>query len=378
VAHTVAFLIDQKQDFYLSLAWSRLLRQRGSDCSTLVVLTHGTVLPEFERHLDGFDRVEITDAPSPPRTARMLPGMVVLLSRFRRAVRQLGLTDADAVVVYSYQALVATGFIRALRTRPRFVRVRQCNHALDDLLVRRRIGTSFYLNLWNRFGGTGAMRYRWLPSSNRSGGGTFIRDPYDDEFCLTAASKAVPDEGRLAWPFPVIRPASESSGKPTLVFLGEQYPLEEGQPIDELRVTIQGVLDRVRELHPQHRLVFKPRSHRSEIGLDLTGWEPAAGDTLLESLLIDDPSIAKVISFKSSGSTIASQYGCAAYLLYPLLDLADDVRAHLDGYFEAYRDDVTFVDDIEQLAGAGPARSIGADRVAELSAPLIDLLARPR
>jgi hypothetical protein len=236
---------------------------------------------------------------------------------------------------------------------------------------------SVWLNLWNRLGGTGAMRYRWLPSSNRHGGGTFLHDPYDDEFCLTAASDAAPEQGKLAWPFPVLRPAA-AAGSRTLVFLGEQYPLVEGQPLDELRTTLQDILDRIRALHPGYRLVFKPRSERSEIGLDLAGWEHGSPDTLLESLLIEDPSIAKVVSFKSSGSTVASQYGCAAYLLYPLLDLPQDFRALLDGYFEPYRDDITFVDDIEQLAGEGRAGGIDADRVAQLSAPLIDVLARPR
>jgi hypothetical protein len=375
---TVAFVVDQKQDFYLSLAWARLLRDDHPRVTTMAVLTHGSVLPEFEGHLQGFDHVKITEAPFPPSSLRQIPGMLLLIRRFRRTIAGLGLGEDDAVVGYSFRALVLTALIRALkRPRPRLVRVRQCNHELERKLTRRRPFVSAYWNLWNRAFGAGPMRYRWLPSSNRHGGGVFLRDPYDDEFCVTSASSADPARRRLPWPFPILRGAAGAAGnRPTLVFLGERYPLVEGQSLDELRSFLHRVLAEVRRLHPEHRLVFKPRSTMSEIGLDLSGWEVAEAERLLESLLVEDPSVEKVLSFKSSGSIVASQYGCAGYVLYPLIDLPDDFRSYLDDYFADYRDDLTFVDDLEALAATGTAHVVDADQVAALARPLIELLAR--
>jgi hypothetical protein len=339
----------------------------------MLVLTHGQVLPEFAPHLDTFDRVEVTEAPYPPGKLRQIPGMILLIRRFRRGVRSLGLGPVDIAVGYSFRALVLTAFIRALDPRPQLVRIRQCNHELEHALTRRRPLVSAYWNLWNRFAGVGAMRYRWLPSSRRHGAGTFLADPYDDEFCLTTPDRADAARGRLAWPFPVLRPEAREQSTPTLVFLGEIYPVVVGESIEQSRSTVQAALDRIRELHPSYRLVFKPRSGVADLGLDLTGWELGPIDRVLESLLMEDPSIRKVVSFRSSGSTIASQYGCSGYLLYPSLELPADFRAFLDEYFEDYRGLVTFSDRADDVAidHDGPA----AEDISRSAAPLIDLLA---
>lgn len=383
--HRVAFAIDQKQDFFLSLAWVELLKRFHPDrpLETWALIVKGGVHPEFEPYLSAFDRVETLDGPYPPGRAELagIPAMAMRARRFHRDVRALGLGREDVVVAYSFRELVVNAMIRAL-DGPRLVRVRGCNQELERAFTRRRPLAAAYRNAWNRAFGHGALRYRWSADSNRHGAGQYLHDPYDDEFCVTTAAAAEGRAGGLAWPFPVLREAyggGDRDAPPEVVFLGEIYPPVEGMPAEEFRPFLGELLTTIRAGHPGHRLVFKPRSADSLTGIDLTGWEVDYADDVVESLLLRRPTIEKVLSFKSSGSLVAAQYGCDAYVLYPLLDLPGDFRAMLDEFFVEYRDSVTFVEDRGQLAGRRREAAAGsAARVAELARPLVDLLADPR
>lgn len=381
--HRIAFLIDQRQDFFVSLAWARLLERfhPEHDYETLLLLTQGEVLAEFEPYLGAFDRVEVLAAPLAPNRLRHVPSMARRAFRFNRAAGRLGLGTGDVVVAYSFRELVANAFIRAVGRKPRLVCVRQAHHELELRLTRRRPVASAWRNLWNRAFGYSALRYRWLPTSNRSGAGVYLRDPFDDEFCLTTPSGLDGRRDRIVWPFPVLREAygSAAGARRTILFLGERYPLVEGLPLEPFVEATSSILSTIRAEFPGHRLVFKPRSNLSEIGLDLTGWELGRTDEIVESLLLRDASIEKVISFKSSGTLVAALYGCDGYLLYPLIDdLPQDFRALLEDYFADHRATICFVEDLAQLlhpAAAAPAPS--AELVADAARPLIDLLAAP-
>ena len=383
--HRIVFVIDQKLDFFLSLAWVQLLRRFHPEqqVETWAVLVKGVVYPEFEPYLGEFDRIEVLDGPYPPGRAELLriPAMVARARRFHREVRALGLGPDDVVVAYSFRELVLNSMIRALKPRPHLVRVRGFADDSGQSFTRRRPHISIYRNVWNRAFGHSALRYRWTVDSNRHAAGRFIDDPYDDEFRLTTLA-AAERAGELAWPYPVLREAyahGDGAARPTIVFLGEIYPPVEGMPLDEFRPFLSGILAAIRAGYPEHRHVFKPRSPDSLTGLDLTGWEVAYVDDVVESLMLKEPAIEKVLSFKSSGSLVAAQYGCEAYVLYPLLDLPAEFRTMLDGFFADYRDTVTFVSDLEQVLRPGPRTPVheSAARVAELARPLIDLLANP-
>lgn len=386
--HKIAFVVDQKLDFFLSLAWVQLLRRFHPErrVETWALLVKGVVYPEFEPYLREFDRIEVLDGPYPPGRAELLriPAMVARARRFRRDVGALGLGPNDVLVAYSFRELVLNATIRALdHPRPRLVRVRGFADDSGRGLTRRRPHISAYRNVWNRAFGHSALRYRWTADSNRHGGGMFLDDPYDDEFRLTTLAAAKRQPGKLAWPFPVLREVyarQDGPTRPTIVFLGEIYPPVEGMSLEEFRPFLSGILATIRAGYPTHRLVFKPRSADSLTGVDLTGWEVDYVDDIVESLMLKEPAIEKVLSFKSTGSLVAAQYGCDAYVLYPLLDLPSGFRAVIDAFFADYRELVTFVDDLEQVLRP-PARAPAlesAARVAELARPLIDVLADPR
>jgi hypothetical protein len=371
----VAFAIDQRQDFYLSLGFLRLLRERDPTVEAVALLLADRVAPEFESRLRAFDRLELIGTCAHPPRPRAVPGELRRIGRLQRRARRLSLDPTDALVAYSFRELVLNVLIRALRPRPRLVAVRKCDHALERLQNRPRPLRSANLNLWNRLFGVSAQRYRWLPDSNRVGSGTYLRNPYDYEFCLNPAEVVRPGGSEIPYPLPLLRDGAATGARPTIVFLGERYPLAEGVPGEPFLERFNGVLAYLRETFPAHRLVFKPRQDIASLGLDLDGFEVAHGDVLLEGLLLEDPGIEMVLSFKSSGSSMAALYGCQGYLLYPLLDLPDGFRAGLDAYFEPYRGIVHFVDELGQLSARDSVRPpVGAARLGELSSPLLDVL----
>ena len=380
----IHFAIDQRQDFFLSLAYARMLAERRGEQAfeTVALILAGSMVDEYRPYLAGFDRVELLPGYHPPNRLRELVPILRRALAYRRAVRALGLGAADVVVGYSFRAIVLNAIARSAGEKPFLVRVRKCDHEQERLLTRRRPVVSAYWNVWNRAFGYSALRYRWLPSSNRHGTATYLRDPFDAEFCLDAgACTGESPAGRLPWPLAVLRrdrdPAQQAT--PAVVVLGERYPLVEGDDLERFRARFDEVLRFVRAVHPGHRLIFKPRSELSFIGQDLEGYEQGPTDAVLESLLLADPSIEKVLSFKSSGSLIAPQYGAVGYLLYPLCDLPADFRAHLDGYFLGARDSVVFVERLEDVVSApAPAAVAGAARVREESQPLLDVLLRGR
>jgi hypothetical protein len=375
----IVFVIDQRQDFFLSLAWAKLLRTEStSDHLTVAVLVHGEVLAEFTPYLAGFDRVEVLTAPAYARSARHVPGLLRLARRYVREVRALGLSERDTVVAASFREFVLNVFVGAVKARPRLVVVRQCNHSGAEGLTRRRRLLSLHWNAWNRVFGYSPMRYRWLPASNRIGFGEYVHNPWNEEFCLTTVDRAEPSAHRIAWPFPVLRSDEQqprAKPKRTLVFLGERYPLDETLPLERFVPVLQQALHDIRASFPDYRLVFKPRE-RIAIDIDLDGWEIVGAELSLESLLLDDPSIDKVVSFKSSGSYIAATYGCDGYLLYPMLELNPSYRDVLDRYFAEYRDSVVFADRIELLRESAPAQRPSAGQVTAAARPLLDYLMR--
>ena len=383
--HVIAFAIDQRQDFFVSLAYARMLGQRRDErpFETVALLLPGMVFEEFRPYLGGFDRVEVLSGYHPPNRLRAVPGVLRLALRYRRQVRALDLRRTDVVVGYSFRAIVLNAIARSATEKPFLVRVRRCDHGQERLLTRRRPVVSAYWNLWNRAFGYSRLRYRWLPSSNRHGAGTYLHDPYDAEFCLTMTPPTDSSASALPWPFPVLRQGYETAAgedvRPTVVVLGERYPLVEGDDLDRFRVRLDEVLRFVRESHPEHRLVFKPRSELSEIGQNLEGYERGRSDVVLESLLLEDPTIEKVLSFKSSGSVIATLYGAAGYLLYPLCDFPDDFRSHLDEYFADAQESVVNVTRLEDVVGEAPRALLpGPEEIVRRSAPLLDTLVQGR
>jgi hypothetical protein len=379
--HRVAFAIDQRQDFYLSLAFVALLRGRDPDVEAVAVLLASEASAEFAPHLGAFDRVVAVGTCAYPQKVRAVPGELRRVLGFRRAARGLALSPHDALVAYSFRELVVNVLVQALEPRPRLVAVRKCDQAVERLQTRKRPFASLHRNAWNRLFGASAQRYRWLPGSNRIGSGTYLANPFDHVFCLDPAQAVEPGREQIPYPFPVLRAraAGPGDGRPTIVVLGEKYPLEARVPTEAVVERLNAVLRELRRTFPEHRLVFKPRGSVDGLGLELEGWDVGYGDVLLEGLLLEDPAIEKVLSFKSSGSFVAALYGCEGYLLYPLLDLPGDFRAAVDAYFEPHRGLVRFVGSLEDLhEGAGAAAGpVPPARIAELCAPFLDVLLGP-
>lgn len=368
---TVAFAIDQRQDFFLSLAFARLLRQHAPGrVRTHGLLLGGAVTPEYEPYVAEFDAVTLLDGYHPPNRLRHLPAVTRRALRYRRQAKALPLREGDAIVGYSFRAIVLNALAREWQGRVELVRVTRRNP--EGIFVRRRPAASAYWNLWNRLLGFSTLRYRWTVDSNRHGVGDYRRDPYDREFLLTASPTAA---NELPWPLGILRADDSASGPPTILFLGERYPIVEGDDIDVFRERLSTTLREIRTAFPEHRLVFKPRSHLSLIGQDLTGYELGSEDQIVESLLLSDRSIDKVVSFKSTGSVVAALYGVDGYLLYPLLDLPSDFRTLLDEHFADPRDTVVLAANVGDLGARAVVPPRPPEEIAALSSPFLEALA---
>jgi len=384
--HRIAFVIDQKQDFYLSLAFVHLLKEyeqmnQQRIFQTVAFLLSERVEPEFKPYLNSFDRVETIGHCSFPTPHPILFLIeVVETLKFRRVVRNIMLDSSDVLVAYSFREFVLNVLIRELKSRPRLVSVRKCDYALEHLQTRRRLLLSFYWNLWNRLLGFSPQCYRWLPDTNRVGSGTFVRNPYDFEFCMNPVELVELHGKQIPYPFAVLRSTrSETTpaGKPTILVLGEIYPFEEGMAMEPFIRQFNIILNYIRQTFPEHRLVFKPRLSVDGLELDMHGFEIAYQDVLLESLLIQDTNIEKVISFKSSGSFVATLYGCDGYLLYPVCKLSSGFKNALDAFFEEHRGTVWLVRQLDDLCKThhdNPAKHLG--QVKQLSQPFLDVLLR--
>ena len=382
-ARRIFFAIDQRQDFWFSLAYATMLEERRPEreFETVALLLAGELPDEFAAYVHLFDRWELLPGYHPPNTLRSLPGTIGRALAYRRRVRELGLRSSDVVAGYSFRAIVLNAIVRSASEKPTFVKIRKCDSDQEKLMTRRRPVVSAYFNLWNVAFGSSRLRYRWLPSSNRHGTGTYRRDPYDVDFCISADRASLDGAKRVPWPLAVLRErfrvVRQEDDRPTVVVLGERYPLVEDDDLDAFRQLFDAALAFVRDTHRGHRLVFKPRSERSFVGQNLEGYELGRADVVLESLLLVDPTVEKVISFKSSGSVIAGHYGVRGYLLYPLCALPADFRAHLDHFFADARASVVLVERLDDLlvAGAAAESSAGAaSRVVAESRPLIDAL----
>ena len=303
--HRIVFVIDQKQDFYLSLAFVHLLKEREPTnqraFQTMALFLSRRVETEFRPYLNSFDQVETIGGHCgyPSRNPVRIPLTIARVLKFRHAVRRLDLSLADVLVAYSFREFVLNVLIKALKSKPRLVRVRKCDYAVELLQTRRRPLLSLYWNAWNVLFGFSPQRYRWLPHTNRVGGGTFVRDPYDFEFCFNPLQAVELRGNQIPYPFAVLRAACSeamSAGQPTILILGKKYPFEEGMAMGPFVKQFNAILDHIRRAFPEHRLVFKPRVSVDGLGLDLDGFEIAYQDVLLESLLLQDTSIEKVIS----------------------------------------------------------------------------------
>lgn len=382
--HRIIFAIHGRQDFFLSLAFTRLLKEREPTnqrtFATVALLLSKHVETEFKPYLNSFDQVETIGRisyphPHPVSMLRAIPRIL----EFRRAVKHLDLYPSDVLVAYSFREFVLNVLIRALKSKPRLVRVRKCDHAVELLATRSR-PLGLYWNVWNMLFGFSPQRYRWLPNSDLVGSGTFVRDPYDFEFCLNPVHAVEPGGKQIAYPFAVLgaTDAGALSVKDhAIVVLGERYPLQERMALGPFVRQFNTILDYIRRTFTQHRLVFKPRFSIDGLELDLGGYEIAYQDISLESLLLQDPSIEKVISFKSSGSFIATLYGKEGYLLYPMCEFSADLKNSLDAYFEMHRGAVWFVhqlDDLHKTRHGNPVHYL--NRVKQLSQPLLDVLLR--
>jgi hypothetical protein len=381
VTRTVAFALHQPQDYVLSAGYARLLRRRAERAGAEPARTLGLVLTDalpasVAPHAEELDAVRLLGSAAVPaaRPAALLQALRRLRA-FRRAARALGLGADDVLVAYSYREFALNVLIRALPRRPTLVRVRKCDHETEAGLTRRRPLRSLYLNAWNTLVGAERLRYRWFPTTDRLWAGTFVHDPYDLEFCVGPPG-ADPGAGRwVAYPFEALLDGAQPGDEPpTIVVVGELYPLHEALDEDDFRTRFNAVLAHLRAEFPGHRLVFKPRRSVEGLGFDLEGYEVTWQDALVEELLLREPSIEKVLSVKSTGSALASLYGREAYLLYPMFGLPADFEASLDAYFAPYRGSVAFVERLDEI-GSAPRRTGGLEQLERDTEPLLDALA---
>jgi hypothetical protein len=305
------------------------------------------------------------------------PGAIVFMFRrlvaLRRTVRRLGLGPRDVLVAYSFREFALNALIRALRARPTLVRIRKCDHDSELTYTRHRTLLSLYYNLWNTLFGTSRLRYRWLPTTNRAGAGSFVHDPYDAEFCVGPPGAPAGAGRWVPYPFAALVDGAHAVERRTVVVLGELYPLHESLDAAAFRERFNEVLASIRATLPDHRLVFKPRVPVDGMGFDLEGYEIGFEHELLEDMLVRAPEIERVVSVKSSGSAFASLYGRQAYLLYPMFDFPSDFRASVDAYFAPYRDIVCFVSSLADL-GRGRRVAIDVDKVELDAEPLLQIL----
>ena len=219
----VAFAIHTGQDLYLSAGFLRLLRRAGRDVET-IALVLADELVDPAGLLGEFDRVHRLGPCDYPRPLLALARLPRIL-RYRRRARAVELAAADVLVAYSFREFALNVLIRALRTRPRLIAVRKGDAETERLLTRRRPLLSLYWNAWNLALGATTQRYRWLPASDRIGSGTLRRDPYERVFTLVAPGVGDDAPEAVPYPFSLLPRDPAPDARPTLVFLGEKYPL---------------------------------------------------------------------------------------------------------------------------------------------------------
>ena len=381
--HKIIFTIEQRQDFYLSLAFTRLIKNRilenHEGIQIMALFLSECERAEYRPYLDEFDQVAYVGHFCFPESIKTVYPTLKQIMRLQREVRHLNLCSQDVLVAYSFREFVMNVLIKALRPKPRLVRIRKCDQNSEAFYTHRRPLLSLYLNTWNFFFGTSLMRYRWLPNSKRVGGvPSYIRDPYEFEFCLNPIDSVKSNSDQIPYPFAVLRnlPIEKSpSAQPTIVILGELYPFEDTMDVKLFISDFNWILNYIRQSFPMHRLIFKPRTSVDGLGLDLKNFEIAYQDILLEALLLKDPGIEKVISFKSSGSFVATTFGIDGYLLYPLIKLSIVYKKVLDAYFEQHQTSTCFVYELEDLNKTQKMdckKSI--DMIERLCQPLLNVL----
>lgn len=350
----IAFVIDQKQDFYLALSFLLLLKEsvpkEDSQRKTVALITSEANVSEFEPHLNLFDQVAVIGWCS------ITPNFLVgwhSIKQFVEKVKRLSLNSNDVVIAFSFRQFFMNVLIRNLNPKPRLICVRKYVGEGEALCTRKKVITSLYRNLWNILYGYSLMKYRWHPETDRIFTLFFVKNPYDFEFCLAPVQSLENDGRQIPYPFPILRAHAKelgaASGEPSIVVLGEIYPFWEGMNTAELSRMFNRVLDFIRQEFPAHKLIFKPRVEIRNLDLKLEGFTVAFQDISLESLLLRNLGVEKVISFKSSGSFIATLYGCEGYLLYPMLELPEGFRESCDAYFAPHRNSVVFVNELEDL-----------------------------
>ena len=227
--HRVAFAIHTEQDIYLSVGFVRLLRRAGRDVETVAVVLADEPLDPAGL-LGEFDRIEWLGPCFYPRPLLALARLPRIL-RYRRRARALEFGAGDVLIAFSFREFALNVLIRALRTRPRLIAVRKGDAETERLLTRRRPLLSLYWNTWNRALGATTQRYRWLPTSNRVGSGLLRDDPYERVFTLVAPGADANQPGIVPYPFSLLPEDPTADARPTLVFLGEKYPLQEQQDL---------------------------------------------------------------------------------------------------------------------------------------------------
>lgn len=350
----IAFVIDQKQDFYLALSFLFLLKEsilkENSQTKTVVLITNEMSVSEFEPYLNLFDQVAVIGHCSISPNFLATWGSI---KRFAKKIKRLSFGNNDVVIAFSFRQFFMNVFIRNLKPKPRLICVRKDTYELETQYTRKKTITSLYRNFWNFLYGHSLMKYRWHPESDRLFTYFFVKNPYDFEFCTNPVQSLENDGRQIPYPFPVLRGHAKelgaASGEPSIVVLGEIYPLWEAMDMAELSRVLNKVFDFIRREFPTHKLIFKPRVEIRNLDLNLEGFTVAFQDISLESLLLRNLSVEKVISFKSSGSFIATLYGRDGYLLYPMLDLPKGFRESLDALFSSHRKSVIFANELEDL-----------------------------
>jgi hypothetical protein len=348
----IVFIIDTKQDFYLSLSFLFLLKESvvKEDKKTVALITSEANATEFEPYFDLFDHIALIEKCSISRNFFAVHNSV---KHFVENIKRLSLGDNDVVIAFSFREFFMNVLIRSLKPKPRLICVRKCDYEVDAQCTARRFFTSIYPNFLNALYGYSLMQYRWHPETERMFTYFFVKNPYDFEFCLNSIQSLKNDGKQIPYPFPILRDHAKelgtTSGEPSIIVLGELYPFFEGMGVAGLSRMLNQVLDFIRHEYPTYKLIFKPREKNMKLDLNLDGFTVAFQDVSLEFLLLRNLSIEKVISFKSSGSFIASLYGCDGYLLYPMLELPKGIRESFDAYFSAHRKSVNFVHELEDL-----------------------------
>lgn len=387
----ILFVIHTRQDFYLALSFLFMLRERAHALSVRVKLEALVVSPqyvaEFGPYLGLFDDFHVSQSCLQWSTPRELAtrsrnplAIGLSVSRFAKDIRELALQETDFLVAFSFREVFMNVMIRALNPRPNLVAIRKCDYEVAALQTRKKPIVSLYRNVLNSLFGYSRMRYRWHPDTDRSYTYSFLKNPYDHEFCLNPAHLVKNDGVQIPFPFSVLRAharelGTDASGRSAIVVLGELYPFWEGADIHDFVQEFNRILDFIRKEFNDHDLIFKPRRSIEGLGLDLDGFTIAFQEISLESLLVKNAAIERVISFKSSGSFVAAQYGCEGYLLYPMLDMPESIRSALDVYFAKHQGVVHFVHTLADLEKTrGQNNSELASYVQQLSQPLLHTL----